>query len=40
MSQLQPWLFSGFMLGVEELGGSAAGMQDLRDSRIPSWPES
>lgn len=40
MSQLQPWTFSGLVLRVKELGGSAAGTQDLHDSQISSWPES
>lgn len=40
MSQLRPQPFSGLVPGVEELGGSTAEMQDLRDSQIPSWPES
>lgn len=36
----RPWLFSGPVLGVEELGGSPQGMQDIRDSRAPRWPAS
>lgn len=40
MSQARPPLFSGLVLGVEELGGSSDWMQNIRDSQIPCWPES
>lgn len=40
MSQAWPRLFSGLMLGVEELGGFTDGMQNIRDSQILCWPES
>lgn len=35
----RPRLFSGLVLGVEELGGSSQGMQNIRDSQVPCWPE-
>lgn len=40
VSQARPWLFSGLVLGVEELGGFTDGMQNIRDSQIPCWPKS